>query len=299
MSPTDSTGTPLMNVGDLTKPATVLIEKISDAVGGIFRPWQITRVAAAEAEANLVKAQSQLQILGLEERALRRLVKEEARKQDNIESITAKSIPLLRSNAQPDKVNNDWITSLFDKARLVSDADMQQLWASMLAGEANDPGTFSKRTIELVSILDKRDAELFTKFCTCTWSIIGLTPIILDVNRPFIHDSSINFDTIRQLDSLGLIHIAGFGQYGEQLTSKQFTVFYFRKKVVLQLPNDNVEFLVGNTLFTKSGAELAKICGSVPDKVHFEQVIDHWIAEKYYPYELIDDKPIEENWYSA
>src|SRR5579863_2131617 len=27
---------PLANLGDLTKPATVLIEKISDAVGGIF-----------------------------------------------------------------------------------------------------------------------------------------------------------------------------------------------------------------------------------------------------------------------
>ena len=38
---------PLGNLGDLTKPATVLVEKISDAVGGLFKPWQIVRVANA------------------------------------------------------------------------------------------------------------------------------------------------------------------------------------------------------------------------------------------------------------
>ncbi len=35
------TDNPLAKLGDLTKPATVLIEKISDAVGGVFKPYQI------------------------------------------------------------------------------------------------------------------------------------------------------------------------------------------------------------------------------------------------------------------
>ena len=39
---------PLINIDELSKPATVLIEKISDAVGGIFEPSQIVRVAKAE-----------------------------------------------------------------------------------------------------------------------------------------------------------------------------------------------------------------------------------------------------------
>ena len=36
---------PVTLLGDLSKPATVLIEKVSDAVGGLFRPHQIVRVA--------------------------------------------------------------------------------------------------------------------------------------------------------------------------------------------------------------------------------------------------------------
>lgn len=42
---------PIAKLGDLTKPATVLIEKISEAVGGVFKPYQIVRVAKAQAEA--------------------------------------------------------------------------------------------------------------------------------------------------------------------------------------------------------------------------------------------------------
>ncbi len=38
----------IINLGELSKPATVLIEKISDAVGGIFKPYQIIRAAKAE-----------------------------------------------------------------------------------------------------------------------------------------------------------------------------------------------------------------------------------------------------------
>lgn len=42
------TNNSIVNLGEISKPATVLIEKISDAVGGVFKPYQIRRVAEAE-----------------------------------------------------------------------------------------------------------------------------------------------------------------------------------------------------------------------------------------------------------
>ena len=48
----------LINLGDLLKPADTLIKKVSNAVGGFFAPWQIKRVAKAEAEAALMKKTS-------------------------------------------------------------------------------------------------------------------------------------------------------------------------------------------------------------------------------------------------
>ena len=84
---------PLTNLGDLTKPATVLIEKISDAVGGVFKPFQIVRVAKAEAEAEVIHAEAQIRVSDIQRRAMHRFLVEEAKRQSNIESITQKALP--------------------------------------------------------------------------------------------------------------------------------------------------------------------------------------------------------------
>ena len=48
----------LINLGDLAKPANTLIEKISEAGIGLFAPWQIKRVAKADAAAAFDKGGS-------------------------------------------------------------------------------------------------------------------------------------------------------------------------------------------------------------------------------------------------
>ncbi|MDO8682256.1 MAG: DUF2806 domain-containing protein, partial [Armatimonadota bacterium] len=145
-------------LGELSKPATVLIEKIAGAVGGIFEPCQIVRVAKAEAEAEIIKAETQIKITDLQRRALNRFVAEEAKKQDNMEQITQKAISQLANSSTPQNIEDDWIINFFDKCRIVSDEEMQSLWAKVLAGEANAPGTYSKRTVNLLSSLDTNDA---------------------------------------------------------------------------------------------------------------------------------------------
>src|SRR2546425_574517 len=92
----------LAPLGELSKTATMLIEKIADAIGGIARPSQIRRVARAEADAALTHAIAQIQIADLQRRALVRFVTEEARKQQNIESITSKALPDVNPEAKPE-----------------------------------------------------------------------------------------------------------------------------------------------------------------------------------------------------
>lgn len=50
----------LVNLGELSKPATVLIEKVSEAIGGVFKPHQIIRVAKADAE--VIRAEAQIHV---------------------------------------------------------------------------------------------------------------------------------------------------------------------------------------------------------------------------------------------
>src|SRR5262249_33953518 len=75
----------LISLGELSRPATVLIEKISNAVGGICKPWQLVRVAKAEAEVERIRKESEIEVTDLHRRAIHRFVVEEAQRQANIE----------------------------------------------------------------------------------------------------------------------------------------------------------------------------------------------------------------------
>jgi hypothetical protein len=194
-----------------------LIEKISEAIGGYFRPYQIKRVATAEAEAEIIKAQAQIEVTELQRRALVRFVAEEARKQDNMEKITQKALPQLEESSNPQNIEDDWIANFFDKCRIVSDEEMQSLWAKVLAGEANSPGTYSKRTVNFLGSLDKTDANLFTSLCGFGWGVGNIIPLIFDSREQIYNNQGINFSTLSHLDDIGLVsfnHLSGFRQMG-------------------------------------------------------------------------------------
>jgi hypothetical protein len=261
----------------LTKPATVLIEKISDAVGGIFKPYQIVRVAKAEVEADRIHADSQIQITDIHRRAMHRFLEEEARKQINIESITEGALPLLEEKSTPQNIADDWITNFFDKCRIVSDSDMQQLWSRILAGEANNPGGFSRRTVNLVSDLEKSDAELFAALCGFAWKFGNLTPLVFDIQGEIYTRNGLNFNAFLHLESLGLIQLEGIGNFVRTKLPKKITLFYYGIAVELTLPNEeNNQLITGNVSFTRAGIELATVCGSKPVDGFFDFVCERW-----------------------
>ena len=53
---------PIMNIGDLAKPATALIEKIADAGYILYEPRHIREIAKAKAEASKIQAESEIEI---------------------------------------------------------------------------------------------------------------------------------------------------------------------------------------------------------------------------------------------
>ena len=274
----------IAKLGDLTKPATVLIEKISAAVGGIFRPYQIVRIAKAEAEASRIQAESQIHVTDLHRRAMHRFLEEEAKKQSNIESITENAIPLLEDKSAPEAIADDWITNFFDKSRIVSDKEMQSLWARILAGEANAPGAFSKQTVNLLADLDKEDATLFMSLCGFGWMIGNICPLIFDVQARIYNDHGINFIALSHLESLGLIQFNNLTEFRRLGISKNVTVFYYGRPATLSFPKETENELgVGHVLLTRAGQQLAPICEPKPVEGFFDYVKDRWIGQSLIP----------------
>lgn len=271
------TDNPLAKLGDLTKPATVLIEKISDAVGGVFKPYQIVRVAKAEAEATRIQAESQIQVTDLQRRAMHRFLEEEAKKQSNIEAITQNALPLLEDKSAPQNVADDWITNFFDKSRIVSDNEMQQLWSRVLASEANAPGTFAKRTVNLLADLDKEDAELFMRLCGFGWVVGDVVPIVLDVQGDIYNRQGIYFNSLAHLESLGLVQFNTLGGFRRLKLPKNITVFYYGKPTLLTFPAEiDNELQLGHVLLTRAGQQLAKVCDSAPVEGFYDFIYDMW-----------------------
>lgn len=267
----------IVNLGKLSKPADTLIKKISDAIGGIFKPHQITRIAKAEAKASLIKTESELQITDLHRRAMHRFVEEEAKRQENIENITAKALPNLEDKGDPSKIENDWITNFFDKCRIVSDNEMQGLWSRVLSGEANTPGTYSKRTVNFLSDLDKSDAALFSTLCGFGWIIGNVVPLVFNINEPLYKDKDINFNTLSHLESIGLIQFNNISGFIRQEIGEKATVSYYGEPLELtfEKQQDN-QLKLGKVLLTKIGHELAPICGSIPVEGFLDYVKGQW-----------------------
>src|SRR5690606_31571889 len=136
-------------------------------------------VAKAEAEAEKIKALAAIDISDLQQRAVHRFIFEEARKQATIESITRKAIPHLTADAKPAQIEDDWLTYFFDRCRLVNDEDMQEIWGRILAEESNQVRTYSKKTLELLTTLERNDAEDFTRLCSFVGAVNGVGVLLI------------------------------------------------------------------------------------------------------------------------
>lgn len=105
----------------------------------------------------------------------------------------------------------DWFVRFFEACSNISNEQMQKLWARILAGEVNRPGSFSLRTVETLNRITYNEAISFLEIsnlamCTANgmWFVLaeGASSFNLDeVNNLIIPNSK-----IRLLQECGLLN---------------------------------------------------------------------------------------------
>ena len=144
------------------------------------------------------------------------------------------------------------------------------------------PGALSKRAVNVLSDFDKSDAELFTRLCGFSWVIGNVVPLIFDVQIDIYNRNGINLNTLSHLESFGLIQLAGLTGFEKSRLPKKVDVYYYGKRLRLEMPSDTDNKLeIGKVFLTKIGQELAPICGSKPVDGFYEYVKDQW--KEYLP----------------
>lgn len=278
-----TTGNSLINLGDLSQPVTVLIEKISNAIGVIYEPTKIRRNAKAEADANRTIVLADLDLQSeVANRGMQRLVTQQTRKQINIENIIQQTVEELPEDAQVDNLNEDWLANFFDRCENISNETMQAMWSRLLTSEATKPGTISKKTINLVYSMDKEDAEIFTVFCQFVWyysnSKTESFPIIFNMDKnEFLKKEGIYYTHLMNLESIGLITLSAMESFSISNQPKNITLTYFNRLIQFELEKEQGNlFPVGACFLTQSGNELFAICQTKPNFQYLEHIVGHY-----------------------
>ena len=138
------------------EPANKLIDAVSSAIGKVYEPTHVKRMANAHAhEINVIgKALSENADIPIVydkggisadikdyddfvKRTQGRMAYQELRKQQNIESVTEQAYQLLENETQcsNEPVSQDWMIRFFNSVEDISEIQMQSIWAKILAGD--------------------------------------------------------------------------------------------------------------------------------------------------------------------
>ena len=273
----------------LGKAGKALVDKVAAACGAVWgrdakADAKVARVDAVPAEVAPAENNE------LTNRAARRAEGEQVREQKNIESIVAQAAKLLPPNTPEETVRDmdeDKVAAMLNMFKTVSNEEMQSLWAQIMAGEAKQPGAFSKKTFALVATMSKEDALMFADFCQFVWNIGGIVPLVYNRHHAIYkcgHRHTHEFLT--HLEWLELVSIDFSSANCKTPSLPSVRGRYHSKTVVInglkQVNMGGVEQYVlptGDVTLTKSGEELFFISNPEPNEEFFQYVLKKWRAD--------------------
>ena len=264
--------------------AVKLLSEVSKLTGGVLRPWQIERVEAAktraEADHMVILAHAGQEVREIEIRATQRLAAVESRRQENIENVLRSAIPKLpNGEVTAPPMDQDWLARFLDGAQDVSDSELREIWASLLATEFTRPGRVSRRTLSIVKDFSRRDAEVFTRFAAMVWCVDGEwgahAPEV-ENDEPFAPFGVSRAD-IHELEALGLVVAEGSVREVYRLSPGERVVMQYRGRTleVRGAPREakTPRRFTEKVQLTASGAELARTIAVNPNETYLAGVI--------------------------
>ncbi|MCD9107154.1 DUF2806 domain-containing protein [Bradyrhizobium japonicum] len=240
-----------------------------DNVSGRIERNSAIRGGKTEAELKVIKAAaSQLAAQSktdptLVERALEYTFGETVLKQKNREQVGRLALEHLNATAQPKygharspesdataEIDDDWLNAFSDHVSSKSDADIQTLWAKILANEIRKPRSFSLQSLRLLADLSADDARLLHD---------KILPLVVSGHVIFSEGLPDLTDFIRAQE-LGVVSgAAGIGlSWNVGLTPGSVLLPISGGQIVVNVPKETTVHIPAMML-TRFGGELLKL----------------------------------------
>ena len=273
-------GSDIVGMGAIAKSAELLIQRVFNAVGVVYEPHRIRKLAKAKSDAAITAAESEIKITDLHRRAAAGWLKEIVQDQSNMETVLCHAIPLVSVDADPQLLTTDWIRAFFERVKKISDPYVASLWANILASEANRPGHFSIKTVRLMADFDRRDAEDFMNLCRFRCDVAGSRTVL--VFRPedeIYREHGVDEDSLYKLEELGVIRVdhglfrAGFSTH----FAEGAVMEYYGRRARLCAREDGRKIITtGQVEFTRAGRELSTLCEAGPVDSFWSYLRSRW-----------------------
>lgn len=160
----------------------------------------------------------------------------------NLGNTLLKSTPLITAQENKIEDDNDVFWGLLEHSKEISNEQMQELIAKIIAGEYNAPGTYSMSTLQIIKMLGRNELELFEKICSLLIDNEKIPKELFalgDNVKWLINKIGIDFGSLQALQSLGLFLPNDMASSIENLERKNLSVQYFDKKLIFTPENEN------------------------------------------------------------
>ena len=278
-------------VGAVASFGKKVINTISSAIGILYEPTRIKLLADADAYKikTLANAKKEAESLGDTEHATRidnvsqMVVAKELRRQENIAYIVNEAIKQieLKEQVSDEKVDPDWTTRFINIAQDISNEEMKNLWAQILAGEVAQPRTYSLRTLECLKNMTKDEAALFVKFATLALQTSNDSFVYRDSD--LLLKYGITYADIQRLVEIGVLNPAE--NVIKRCAAKEFYLIYNQKLAFINYENKQTYSLPVYD-FTSSGEQILSIVTKKCHDQYFTDVLteirQHVDSVKYY-----------------
>lgn len=226
------------------------------------------------------------------------------KEQLNLDRITLNAANELSNNKQIDinnkeseEISEDWLNEFENLARLKSSEDMKLVFGKILSGEIIKPGSFSIKTIKLISQLDNQAAKLFQVFCSQSISMRAGQNILDGRVVSFTGNAASNsltsyglsFGELNVLQEYGLIisDYNSYVHYSPCIANEQNQVdaiLHFQGKNFGLVPSDKEKYdkvlQLHGVALTKAGKELMDII-QINNSDNYKEALIKYLEVKY------------------
>lgn len=190
-------------------------------------------------------------------------LKKSVKEYKNQTKIIQDAVPFLKENAKPEEMDMDWLSLFMDKARLVSDEELQLIWSEILAQEANTPRSVSKRLLYILMQMSKKDADRFKRLANLCIDIYEegeinrIVPVIANFDDDLKRIAEITFEDICALENYGLVKFSELKN--SVFTSDKPMIVKYGDKEIMNV-GVGKKIMAGSVFYTEAGEELLRIC---------------------------------------